>query len=169
MDKKSLDGLWDRIRQKYGIYLRVLEAIPDERYQTHPVPGMRTPAELAVHTSGSVFRDLAVGVAKGEVTADESAEAELAAGMTKQDALAYARACWEEADAAVAGIGDAELAAMVPTPWGTSFPGWFGFEALDDELLHHRGQLYAYCRACGVAPPSMWGFEENEPGFRPGG
>ena len=167
MDRKAIEGLWDQIRQKYGIYLRVLEAIPAERYQTHPVPDMRTPAELAVHTSGSVFRDLAVGVAQGEVKADESAEAGLAAGMTKEQVLEYARACWEEADAAVAGIGDAELSAIVPTPWDTSFPGWVGFFILNDELLHHRGQLYAYCRACGVAPPSMWGFADNEPGFRP--
>lgn len=169
MNKQAIEGLWDQIRQKYGIYLRLLEAIPERCYQTHPIPGMRTPAELAVHTSGSVVRDLAQGVAKGEVTADEDAEGGLAAGMSKADVLAYARRCWKDAAAAVSSLGDAELAAVVPTPWDKSFPGWVGFHVLNDELLHHRGQLYAYARACGVAPPFLWSYDENEPGFGPGG
>ena len=36
-----------------------------------------------------------------------------------------------------------------------------------DELLHHRGQLFAYLRAMGVEPPFMWSFEDNAVEFRP--
>jgi len=38
---------------------------------------------------------------------------------------------------------------------------------MNDEFLHHRGQLYAFARACGVEPPFMWGFADNAPEFRP--
>lgn len=168
VNKKTLDAVWDQTRQKYGIYLRLLEAIPEDKYHAHPIKGMRTPAELVAHTSGSIVRDIAKGVAKGEITANEAADAVTATGFkTKADAIAYARKCWTEADAAVAQLGDTQLNADVATPWNTSFPGWVGFNILSDEFLHHRGQLYAFARACGGEPPFLWSFGENAPEFRP--
>jgi hypothetical protein len=146
MDKATLDQMWDQFRQKYGVYLRLLEAIPAERYATHPVPGMRTPQELAVHTS-SIVRDIDLG--------------------DKAALVAFARQCWEQADAAVKRIGDAELAAMVPTPWNATWPGYVAFHVLHDEFLHHRGQLYAFARCCGAEPPFMWGYADNAPEYQP--
>lgn len=170
MNRQWLDGMWDHVRQKYGIYLRVLEAIPEDRFHTTPIEGMRTPAQLVAHTSGSIVRDITQGVRRGAITADESSEDDVAAAWgTKADVIAFARTCWEQANAAVAETGDAELGATVETPWNMAFPGWFGFTVLNDEFTHHRGQLYAYVRACGGEPPFMWGFEDNDPAFRPAG
>ena len=109
MNKQALDQTWDQFRQKYGVYLRVLEAIPADRYATHPVPGMRTPAELAVHVSATCVRDIAEGVAKGRITVDEAGEDKLAAELDKPALIAFARDCFDRASAAVARIGDAEL------------------------------------------------------------
>jgi len=159
---------WDQMRQKYGIYLRILEVFPEDRYHTHPIPGLRTPAEMAVHISRTVVRDMAQGVEKGAVTSDEQTEPNEAAGLkTRAALLSFARKCWADADAAVANIGDRQLNAMVPTPWHMTFPGWVGFNIMADEFLHHRGQLSAFARACGVAPPFIWSFPENAPEFRP--
>jgi uncharacterized damage-inducible protein DinB len=168
MNKTTLDQMWDQFRQKYGVYLRLLEAIPAEGYFTNPVPGMRSPAELSVHVSGSVVRDIAEGVAKGEITADESSEGKIAEELGNKAAiLAFARQCFERADAAVKRIGDPELAAMVTTPWNKSWPGWVAFHILHDEFLHHRGQLYAFARCCGAEPPFMWGYADNAPEYQP--
>ena len=38
---------------------------------------------------------------------------------------------------------------------------------MSDEFMHHRGQLYAMARACGVAPPFLWSYGENAPEFQP--
>ncbi len=169
MNKQMLEQTWDQMRQKHGVYLRLLEVLPEERYYSHPVPGMRTPAELVVHVSGSIVRDIAQGVAKGRITADESAEAKVAAELgDKAGVIAFARRCFDDASAAVATIGDAQLSAMVPTPWNMTFPGWVGFNILNDEFVHHRGQLYTYARLCGVEPPFLWGFADNAPEYRPG-
>jgi uncharacterized damage-inducible protein DinB len=166
--KATLDQIWDQFRQKYGVYLRLLESIPADRYATHPVPGMRTPAELVVHISGTIVRDIAEGVAKGRITTDESAEAKTAAELGDKAALiSFARQCFERADAAVKRIGEAELAAMVPTPWNMSWPGYVALHILQDEFLHHRGQLYAFARCCGVEPPFMWGYADNAPEYQP--
>ncbi len=168
MDKSALDQMWDQFRQKYGVYLRLLDAIPADKYATHPVAGMRTPAELVAHVSDSVVRGIAQGVAKGRITADESAEGKVAAEHVDKEALlVFAERCFEEADAAVARIGDKELAAMVPTPWNMTWPGAVAFHVMNDEFVHHRGQLYAFARACGVEPPFMWGYGDNAPEYRP--
>ncbi len=168
MDKQALTQMWDQLRQKYGVYLRLLEAIPESGYFSHPIPGMRSAAELVTHISGSIVRDIAKGVAKGEITVDESLDAVVAKGLkTKAALVTYARKCWDEADAAVAMIGNAQLTAMVPTPWHMTFPGWVGFNILSDEFLHHRGQLSVYARATGGVPPFIWGFAENAPEFKP--
>ena len=168
MNKVMIDQMWDQFRQKYGIYLRVLEAIPADRYATHPVAGMRTPAELVVHVSGSVVRGLAEGVAKGRITADEGEEAKLAAELGEKPALiAFARQCFDQASAALARTGDAQLSAMVPTPWNKTWPGWVAYQVMHDEFVHHRGQLYAFARACGAEPPFMWGYEDNAPEYQP--
>jgi uncharacterized damage-inducible protein DinB len=170
MNKATLDQMWDQFRQKYGVYLRLLEAIPADQYATHPVPGMRTPAELLVHISGTVVRDIAEGVARGGITAEESSEGTIAAELGNKAALlAYARECFEQADAAVRRIGDAELAAMVETPWNASWPGYVAFFILNDEFVHHRGQLYVFARACGAEPPFMWSYADNAPEYRAGG
>ena len=170
MNKAWLDGMWDHMRKKYGIYLRVLEAIPADRFRDHPVSGMRTPSQMVVHTSGSIVRDIAEGVASGTIAADEAGEDVVAESLeSKEGVLAFARTCWARADAAMAAVGDEELAGGVDNPWGMPLNGTFAMVILNDEFLHHRGQLYAYVRACGGEPPFMWGFEGNAEGFRPEG
>ena len=168
MDKRALDQLWDQMRQQYGIFLRLLEAIPQDRLASHPVPGMRTAAELAVHLSRTVVRDMAQGVARGKIEPDEGSENKTAAGFKTTAALtAFAKDCWKDANAAVATLGDAQLSAMVPTPWNKSFPGWVGFAIMEEEFLHHRGQLYVYARLFGVQPPDIYSAGQNAPEFRP--
>lgn len=169
MDKQWLDGMWDHMRQKYGIYLRVLEAIPAGRFGDHPVSGMRTPTQMVVHTSGSIVRDIAEGVASGTISADEAGEDAVAEGLkSKEDVLAFAHTCWARADTAISTVGNGHLSGDVDNPWGIPLNGTFAMVILNDEFLHHRGQLYSYVRACGAEPPFMWSFEDNADGFQPG-
>ena len=170
MNRQWLDGMWDHMRQKYGIYLRVLEAIPADRFHEHPVAGMRTPAQTVVHVSGSIVRDIAEGVASGAIATDERGEDAVAATLSSKDeVLAFAQACWKRADAAIASVGDEQLAGGVENSWGIPLNGTFAMVVINDEFLHHRGQLYSYVRACGGEPPFMWDFENNPEGFRPEG
>ena len=168
MNKQWLDGMWDHMRQKYGIYLRVLDAIPAEEFGAHPIPGMRTPTQLVVHTSGSILRDIAEGVASGSIQADEAGEDGVAATLdSKESTIAYARECWDRANAAIASVDDERLNGEVRNKWGIpGLTGVFAMVVLNDEFMHHRGQFFAYARACGAEPPFMWGFDENPEGFQ---
>ena len=170
MNKQWLEGIWDHTRQKYGIYLRVLEAIPADRFHDHPIDGMRTPAQMVVHTSGSIVRDIAEGIATGTIQADEASEDEVAETLkSKDDVLRFARDCWTRAHSAIQKVGEAELSGGVENPWGFPLNGTFAMAILNDEFTHHRGQLYAYVRACGGEPPFMWGFADNAEAFQPRG
>jgi hypothetical protein len=162
MTKQSLDQQWDQLRQKYSSYLRLLESMPADRFHTRIVPGMGTPAELVVQMSAAIVRDIAQGVAKGEIRRDGSAEARIVADLgSKMAIIAYARKCWSVASEAVTKIGNAQLNATINTPWNMEIPGWIGFNILNDEFLHHYGQLYTYARLCGAEPPFLWGFAES--------
>jgi uncharacterized damage-inducible protein DinB len=170
MNKHWLDQMWNHMRHKYGIYLRVLEAIPADQFGAHPVAGMRTPTQMVVHTSGSILRDIAEGVATGTIAAEEAGEDAVAATLTsKEGVLDFARECWTRADAAIATVGDEQLSGEVKNPWGMPLDGVFAMVILNEEFLHHRGQLYAYVRACGAEPPFLWGFGDNPDGFQPEG
>lgn len=163
MNKRSLNTIWDQTRQKYGVYLRLLEAIPEDKINEQIIPGMRTPADLVMHTSGGIVQGFAEGVARGEITGDQPR----ASIHSRADLLTYAENCWKAADAAIAEVDDDKLKGMVETPWNMSFPGGTAIHTMNDEFVHHRGQLYAYVRACGVEPPFVWSYGENPPGFGP--
>lgn len=151
MFKQTLNQQWDLLRQKHSAYLGLLQAIPADRFHSHPVPGMRTPAELAVHMSGSILKNIAQGVARGEIAVGESVEGKFLADLgTKAAVIAYAKRCWNEADEAMNAIGDEELSATVRTPWNRTFPGWVALSVLNDEFLHFHGQLYTYAWLCGA-------------------
>jgi len=49
LNQRALNGMWDLMRQKHGITLRLIESLPEDKLHAHPIPGMRTPAELIVH------------------------------------------------------------------------------------------------------------------------
>ncbi len=168
MNKQAMDGMWDLMRQKYGIYLRVLDAIPADQFHAQPVEGMRTPAQLVVHASGNILRAIAEGVASGTINIDSDGETGLAASLKSKEAVIdYARESWARADAAMGKVGDSNLSGGVNNPWGLPLNGTFATVIMNDEFVHHRGQLYAYARACGAEPPFMWGFQDNADGFKP--
>ena len=108
-----------------------------------------------------------LGIARGEIRRQESSEARIVADLgSKMAVIAYARKCWSVANEAVMKVGDAQLNASIDTPWSMEIAGWTGFNILNDEFLHHYGQLYTYARLCGAEPPFLWGFAESALQYR---
>lgn len=166
MNTKKLAAMWDHLRQVHGIGIRVLDAIPADKIDAHPIPNMRTPKELVVHMYAMTFREISEGTLRGKInTLDEKA---LAEGIkTHADLVQFAKDQWTAADKAVAQMTDTTLTNTVSTPWNFEAPGSVMMEIIHDEYMHHRGQLYAYVRALGNDVPMMWDFENNAPEFQP--
>ena len=166
MNKQALTQFWDHFRQVYGMSLRVIEGLPADKLDSHPIPNMRTPKELVIHSHGFI-KSIGEGVIKGEIQAEPDEKKTAASIKSRDELLKYARDCWKTADQAVARVTDQQLQATVKTPWDVEFPGHVCFTIAQDEFLHHRGQMFTYLRALGGEPPMMWDFENNAAEYRP--
>ncbi|HEY6194917.1 MAG TPA: DinB family protein [Candidatus Eisenbacteria bacterium] len=163
MNKSAFTPVWEMMRLRHGIALRCIEALPADQLDSHPIRSMRTPKELVVHMY-TFMRVAPESVTTGTLGWDEPAE--LAKIKTRDELVAFARNCWKVADAAFAKITDAQLAGKIKAPWGDSTAIEI-LNAVPDEFLHHRGQLYAYLRQLGVKPPENSDFEHNAPELQP--
>ena len=168
LNKQAMSGMWDLMRQRHGITLRLIESLPETKLHTHPIPGMRTPAELIVHMYNVLIDEIPRGIVAGAIKADESAEGTTAANLkTKADVMRFVEKSWKSGNDAIAAVTDQHLSATVSTPWNMSLPGWMMVGITNDEYLHHRGQLYCFARLLGKEPPMIWDFEHNAEAFRP--
>ncbi len=165
MNKAMLHPLWDMMRQRVGIFVRCVEALPADKIDATPIPGMRSPKELVVHAAG-FMRLVPQAVVAGAV-GDHDEKPMVAGIRDKAQLVAFVKDCWTSADETTTKVTDAQLTGLVQTPWGSPFPGFVMYSILHDEFVHHRGQLYAYLRALGVEPPMVWDFEHNAEPFRP--
>jgi len=163
MTRATFEKMWDHLRLLHGITLRCVEAIPEDQVHAHPIASMRTPKELVTHMY-ALMRGVARGLATGAVPDYRHDGAEV---KTRAELIAFCRECWDDSARAVAVVTEEHLNAIVQTPWGRPLPGVAVMGALNDEYLHHRGQLYAFLRAMGQDVPSIWDFAGNAPEYRP--
>jgi uncharacterized damage-inducible protein DinB len=165
MNKQSHLMSWDMVRLRHGITLRLLEQFPADKLTSHPIAGMRTPVEIVAHIYGSASA-IAEAVLAGKLEPHDDL-AVAPSIKTREQLLSFVHDAWARADRAANAVSDAQLSAMVGTPWGTAFPGFAMFGFIADEQLHHRGQLYAFLRTFGTEPVMVWDFEHNAPEFQP--
>ena len=163
MSKSSFAPVWEWMRMRHGVGLRCIEALPADQLDAHPVKDMRTPKELVVHMYSYLAAALE-SIATGTFAQDEPGD--LSRIRTKPELVAFADRAWKAADAAWAKITDAQLTSTVTVPWG-GMKGSVMLNSVQEEYLHHRGQLYAFLRQLGVKPPDNWDFEANAPEYQP--
>jgi uncharacterized damage-inducible protein DinB len=166
MDRSTHLATWDMMRLRHGIALRLVDQFTDAQITSHPVAGMRTPAEILVHVYA--FMDaMADSPRTGKLDANSTDEPKFAASVTtKAQLLAFMNERWTAADRAARALTDADLGRMVETPWG-NFPGAAMLGFIYDEFLHHRGQIYAFARVYGMEPVMVWDFDHSAPQFQP--
>jgi len=166
MTLAQLARRWDRMRLRHGICLRAIERLPADHLDAAAIPAMRTPKQLVVHLYANVLAGMIEGILRGRI--EEIDERPIASAIgTHAELLRNADECFARASRAVAAFTDDTLASTVTTPWNYEARGSSMLGLMEEEYLHHRGQLYVYLRALGAAPPSMWDFANNAPAYRP--
>jgi len=166
VNKAELTQVWDNFRMAHGIGIRAIELLPADKLDAHPIPFMRTPKQLVCHMY-QIPPALTAAVAKGEAVDSTPAEEKAAASIqTRDELVAWCKKNWADAEKTFAGLTDAQVKGTVKTPWGHDFTGHGMIDILVNEYWHHRGQLYTYLRALGVAPHSLYDFEHNAPEFQ---
>ena len=165
MHKAMAKGMWESLRLHVGVTLRAIEAIPEDKLDSHPIANMRTPKELAVHAF-AYMRCIPGGIGKGKLTAEDCTEPADKI-KSKKELLAWCKESFEIATTDFEKLTEEQLGAMVETHFGKPFPGWMLVSIVYDEHLHHNGQLYVFSRALGIEPPFFWSFDENATAFQP--
>lgn len=152
--EERLEGLWQGFDGEWGHVSRQLvalaEAMPADKYGWRPGTGVRSTSEVLNHITLANFGLLSITGVKmpGDLKA-----ADMEKRVTeKAEVIAWLKRSLEAVKAAHAGIGAAELARKVKV---------MGREATVEGMYlriivhanEHMGQLVAYARMNGVAPP----------------
>ncbi len=150
----SMEGLWQGFDGEWGHVSRQLvalaETIPPEKYAWRPGPGVRSTSEVLMHIAISNFWLLSV---TGPAMPKDLTSNELEKSVTgKSDVLNWLRRSLDAVKTGLANLKPGDLARKVRIE---------GRDATVDGIylriiIHaneHMGQLIAYARTNGIAPP----------------
>lgn len=120
------------------------EAIPDDHMDWSPAEGVRSVVEVLNHVSESNF---GIAAMLGHESGYEESEPE-----TKEDALARLVASQAHVNELLDSLADADLTSTAEV-FGTTMDHYGILAAITGHTHEHLGQLIAYARSNGIAPP----------------
>jgi uncharacterized damage-inducible protein DinB len=159
-----VDALLPEFDHEMTVTRKLLERVPDDKFDWKPHPKSMTLGQLAQHVAtlpmwGSMTLDLS--------ELDLGAGQQLAPITNRAGLLSFFDRNVATARAALSGKGDGEMM----SPWALKRDGqtifsmpkagvWRGFVL--SHLVHHRGQLSVYLRINDVPIPSIYGPSADE-------
>ena len=152
-----------RRKAEFPAFVRVLEALPQDRLDYRPEPRSRTAAELAwvlVAEEAALLSIVETGSVTWQQQTPPATVAEIAAAYEK-NARAVTDRIERMDDEAWEKKASFFMAPGAP-PWEaetSEFLWGFLFDA-----IHHRGQLSTYLRPMGGKVPSIYGPSADDPG-----
>jgi uncharacterized damage-inducible protein DinB len=162
-----VDALLPEFDREMGITRKLLERVPDDKFEWKPHPRSMSLGRLAEHVA-TIPMWGSVTITQSEIDMGGS---DPAPPMTSRaDLLKAFDANVAGTRAALSGRSDAEFMA----PWSLKHKGhtvftmpkaavWRGF--VMSHLIHHRAQLSVYLRMNDVPIPSMYGPSADEAAF----
>ena len=149
--------IWD---DEAGKTVRVLKAIPKDKYDFRPDPGGRSIGEMAWHLAeGDAYNSL--GVAEGGFSPEMRPPGMERPRQVEALAPGYER-IHREAVARLRGIKPADLDKKIPYFSGGTMSGGEILWGAIFHNIHHRGQLSLMCRLAGGVSPSVYGPNREE-------
>jgi len=163
------DALLPEFDHETGVTRRLLERLPDDKFEWTPHPKSMPLGRLAAHVA-EVLTWLPETVHKNEINWDTTAPSQPKNFPTRADVLKYFDESRDAARSALAGVSDAELM----QPWSFKKDGQVVFSQpkvgvirsmVLNHMIHHRAQLGVYLRMQNVPLPAMYGPSADEGGF----
>jgi uncharacterized damage-inducible protein DinB len=152
--KDPLEGLWQGYDGEWGHVSRQLvalaEAIPAEKFAWRPAPGVRSTSEVIMHAAMANFYLLSVTGPK--MPPDLNSQDQEKTVTAKADVISWLKRSLDAVKIAHTAVKPADLARIVKVN---------GRDATVDGMYlriivhanEHMGQLIAYARMNGIAPP----------------
>lgn len=161
-----IDALLPEFDREMGLTRRVLERVPDGRFDWKPHPTSRTLGNLAEHlTEMPMWASKTMD--QRELEASTQRPADYQPPATRAAVVAQFDASYRAARQHLVNKTDAEFAA----PWTLKNGGKEVFTApkamvmrnfVLNHMIHHRAQLTVYFRMLGVPVPSIYGPSGDE-------
>ena len=147
-----LEPQWGYLRMLFKNARKQIELIPEDKLSFRPTPEVRSVGELCVHMH-QYLTEAPQSVAAGKHAAGEEPKFE-----KKADLLKWIDSQTVTGFSTFDKLTDAQIGQTI-NAWGMDFPGWQLLGFVNDEIVHHRGQLTVYLRLMGVAPAFIYDFE----------
>ena len=163
------EALLPEFDREMALTRRVLERVPDGRFDWKPHEKSMTLGRLAEHLTEMPMW-LAISIKESGVDVSTPRPADYKSPATRTALLAVFDRNVAEARTALAGRGDGELMA----PWTLKHQGKEVFTMPKiavirgfamNHMIHHRGQMMVYLRLQNVAVPSIYGPSADEQAF----
>jgi len=150
----QLEGIWEGYDGEWGHVSRNLvalaEAIPADKYSWRPAPGVRSVSEVLMHVALSNYYLLSV---TGQRMPPDITSVEMERTVTtKPEVIRYLKRSFEAVRTAHAPLRQADLGRKVKIE-GKTVPVEGMYLRIIVHANEHMGQLIAYARVNGIAPP----------------
>ena len=159
-DSTAFVAYWKKIRVRTR---RVIDCIPDDRYDWTHTDGAWTFADLIRHLA-AIERFMFAENARCRPSRYPGHRGELATEAVTEPAQvrAYLDRLHAESVAIFAALSPEDLAAKCATPGGVRITVWKWLRAMVEHEVHHRGQIYLMLGMLGVETPPLYGLTEEE-------
>lgn len=138
---------------------RVVDLVPDERFEWRPDPDAFSFADLLRHVA-ALERYMFAESVRGRPSRYPGHGPELAEGP--EEVRAFWERCRREALALFGELTDADLERICTTPAGGELRTWKWLRAMVEHEVHHRGQFYLMLRMVSVDTPPLYGLTSEE-------
>ena len=149
------DAFLFQLKDTESKFVRLAEAMPQEKYSWRPGEGVRSISEVYMHVAGANYFFLSMAGVKSSSGLPRDAEKSV---TDKEKVVAAIKASFDNAASAVAGMSDADLAKETKM-FGRQVTYETVLFVMTSHMHEHLGQSIAYARTNGVVPP--WSQKEN--------
>ena len=147
---------FETVRQRT---LRVVQAVPQEKFEWRHSEGVFSPGDLARHIAATERYTFAENVF-GRPSRYHGCGADLAGG--KDRTLEFMGKLHAEAVDLLRKLRPEDLANKGLSPQGHAVTAWKFLRAMVEHEVHHRGEIYVYLALLGVPRPPLYGLTEQE-------
>ena len=139
--------------------LNVIHAIPPERIEWTYKEGKFTFGDLIRHIA-AIERFMYAENAQFKPSKYNGCDVELASGY--DEVIAFMSKMHNESLAIFSGLSPEDLQKKCETPAGVPITLWKWLRSMVEHEIHHRGQIFIYLGALGVASPTLYGLTAEQ-------
>jgi uncharacterized damage-inducible protein DinB len=139
--------------------LRVVRAVPEEKFEWRHAPGVFSPGDLSRHIAATERCTFAENIL-GRPGCYQGCGEDLASG--KEGTLAFMDRMHLETLNLLRGLQPEDLERKGVTAQGHAITAWKLLRAMVEHEVHHRGEIYVYLALLGVPRPPLYGLTEPE-------